>query len=354
MNPWLWAPALFPCVLTLLNVLFWPYTRAGQRPAGRVSALVPARNEAANLDACLRALCATDADEILVLDDASTDETAAIVGSWARRDARVQLLEGHGPPAGWLGKAAACERLLQASTGDFLLFIDADVRVAPDALLHLGSLQMDIITAVPRQETVSFAERLVIPLLYLSYLSWLLMPVIRWSRRPSVLAANGQFVFARRAALLQLGGFGCVRQSVVDDMALMRAARCAGLRVDFMDGTQLAVCRMYRSAEEVADGFSKNLYPGIGASPLALGVVIGLYILCFLLPWLVWPWAPVALVGIITNLLQRLLIALRFQQRPLDIFLHPLSILAFLAIALRSAWWSWSKTARWRGRSVAV
>ncbi len=354
MNPWISLPALVPFGFTVFNALAWRPPRAGARPAGRISALVPARNEARNIDACLAALVATDVDEIVVLDDASTDETPLRVLAWAARDPRVRLLRGSGPPSGWLGKPAACEALLRGSRGDWVLFVDADVRVEPDALRHLGRIAADLVSAVPRQDVECLAERLVIPLLDLTYMSWLLLPAIRWSRNPAVIAACGQFVFARRAAIEALGGFGCVRHEVVDDIAFARAARRAGLRVDFIDGTGLARCRMYGSTREVIDGFSKNLYPGIGASPLALGVVLALYTTTLLLPWLALPWVPGAFFGVVANLLQRVVLAVRFRHRPLDILLHPFAILAFIVIALRSAWWSWSGSATWRGRPVST
>ncbi len=354
MSAWFWAPALVPLAMTAANVLAWPRPHRGPRLAGRISALVPARDESAAIDGCIDALLRTDVEEVLVLDDASSDDTANRVAAWSRRDARVRLLRGQGPPPGWLGKAAACEALRRAATGDWLLFVDADVRVESDLLLRLGPLATDLLTAVPRQLAVGPVERLVIPLLHLSYTSWLFLPAVRRSRRSSVLAANGQLVLARASALARMGGFAAVRAAVVDDMALVRAARRAGLDVDFVDGSALATCRMYSSARALFDGFSKNLYPGIGGHPAALVAVLSLYTVTLLLPWLAAPWSAVAWVGLGVNLLQRLLLAWRFRQPPLDTLAHPLGVLLFLLIAARSAWWSWTRTATWRGRPVTV
>lgn len=346
-----WLPALLPFVMTLANVVAWRRLTSGATPQGRRSILIPARNEAANIDACLAAAVATDAHEILVCDDASTDDTAARVLAFA--DPRIQLIRGEGPPPGWLGKAAACERLRLAATGDWLLFIDADVRLAPDAFARLGSVgTVDLLSVVPRQEVVSFGERLVLPLLHLTYTSWLFLPAIRWSRGPAIVAANGQLMLARAEKLAAIGGFGAVRSAVVDDMALMRAMRAGGGTIHFCDGDGVATCRMYRSAAEVADGFSKNLYPGIGGHPLALTVVLCLYFTTLLLPWVAVFWTPWAWIGVATNLLQRAVLAARFRYPLGDVLLHPLSILAFFAIALRSAWWSHTGRGRWRGRLV--
>lgn len=354
MSAWLWAPALLPLAMTAANVLAWPRPGRGARLAGRVSALVPARDEAAAIDGCIDALLRTDVDEVLVLDDASSDDTANRVATWSRRDARVRLLRGQGPPPGWLGKAAACEGLRRAATGDWLLFVDADVRVESDLLLRLGPVATDLLSAVPRQLAVGPVERLVIPLLHLTYTSWLFLPAVRRSRRSSVLAANGQLVLARASALSRMGGFEAVRAAVVDDMALVRAARRAGLDVDFLDGSALATCRMYSSGRALFDGFSKNLYPGIGGHPAALLTVLSLYTVTLLLPWLAAPWSAAAWIGLGANLLQRLLLAWRFRQPALDTLAHPLGVLLFLLIAARSAWWSWTGTATWRGRPVTA
>lgn len=348
-----WLPALFPLGMTLANLVFWPRLRRSAVPTGRLSVLIPARDEGENIGACLAAAVATEADEIVVCDDMSTDDTAAQVLAWAKRDPRVRLLSGSGPPPGWLGKAAACERLRRDATGDWLLFVDADVRLAPDAFARLGSVgTVDLLSVVPRQEFVTVGERLVLPLLHLTYASWLFLPAIRRSRAAAVIAANGQVMLARATALSGIQGFDRVRSAVVDDMALMRAVRAAGGTVDFRDGDGVATCRMYRSTRQVVDGFSKNLYAGIGAHPLALILVLCLYFTTFLLPWVALACAPLAWIGVLANLAQRLLLAVRFRYPMGDTLFHPLSILAFSGIALRSAWWTWRGTGRWRGRPV--
>ena len=177
-----WLPALLPLAITSANLVFWRRLEPTASPPGRLSVLIPARNEGANVDACLAAAVATEAHEIVVCDDASTDDTAVRVLAWSRRDPRIRLLTGSGPPTGWLGKAAACERLRCDATGDWLLFIDADVRLAPDAFARLGSVRpVDLLSVVPTQEVVTFGERLVLPLLHLTYVSWLFLPAIRWS-----------------------------------------------------------------------------------------------------------------------------------------------------------------------------
>lgn len=357
MNPaWIALPPLVPLAMTVLNLLSWRSPRPGPRLEGRVSALVPARDEADNIEACVRALLAAGVDEVVVCDDQSSDGTAGIVERLATEDPRVRLIQGQGPPPGWLGKAAACDALAHEATGDWLLFVDADVRVSPDLLCRLGGPAegMDAVTAVPRQETGSLVERLVIPLLHLTYCSWLPLALVAWLRSPRVLAANGQILLVRAGAFRAVGGYWPVRADVVDDMAFCRLLKVHGRRVRFLDGTALSSCRMYRDARSTLDGFSKNLYPGIGATPPRLFLVLALYAACFLLPWLALPFAPgPAAVGVGANLLQRLLLRARFGHPWAAVLGHVPSILLFGVIALRSAIWAWSGRGRWRGRATS-
>lgn len=351
---WMIALAsLLPLSLTALNLFTWPRGRVGHRPPGRVSALVPARNEAGNIVDCTRALLAAGVDEVIICDDDSKDETLLLARELAQQDARVRVICGAPLPPGWVGKPHACHQLAFAATGDWLLFVDADTRLLPGALERLwDQLQgADIVTAFPRQITGTFAEHQVIPLLHLTYLSWLWLWLIPRVSAPSVLAANGQLLFLSRQTYVDIGGFAAVKGEVVDDMAFCRLAKLRGRRVRFMDGFLVATCRMYRNKEEVFAGFSKNLYPGIGARPERLAAVLTLYFGCFLLPWLIWPWAPLAVVGIVANLLQRALIAWRFEQRLSTVLLHPLSIVTFIGIALNSWAWHHRGAIQWRGRS---
>lgn len=346
------GPAV-PLLLTLVNLATWRLPSVGVPPA-KTSALVPARNEQSTIGPCVRALLAEPVHEVVVYDDASTDDTRRILWAIARVDPRLRVIEGDGLPAGWVGKPHACHQLARAATGDHLWFVDADTVVAPGALARLGGVEADVVTALPLQRLASFGERLVVPLLHLTYLSWLPLGLIRTLQDPRILAANGQVLSVSRAAYDRIGGFSAVRAEVVDDMAFCRLAKERGLRVAFVDGVEIASCRMYGSLPEAWRGFSKNLYEGIG-HPVGMALVIALYVLCFLGPWLLFPWAPAAAtIGIALGLLQRALLAVRFRLPGSTIALHPLSILAFVGIAFTS--WRWSRTdrIRWRGRIYAA
>ena len=376
----LFAIALFvllPAValgLTTLNLVVWPRGRPdGRLPEGGLSVLVPARDEAETIEGCIRAIFASDhpVDEVVVYEDRSTDATPDILADLQEEFPRLRVVDGQPLPAGWVGKPHACHRLAEAAEGDVLVYVDADTILERRGLARLVGLleegpagPSDLACAVPRQEYGSFGERLVLPLLHLTYTSWLPMPLIWRTDDPRFVAANGQLVALRRSALEEVGGFRSVRSDVVDDMALSAAFKRAEKRVVFADGFEIARCRMYRRWEEVWEGFSKNLFEGLGGRPALLGLVVLLYAVAFVAPyvgagafaagWLgsTFGWAACAGVGM--NVLLRGLLAARFRQPIEGIVVQPVAVVALLAIAVN--WFRWHRRGeiKWAGRTYVA
>ncbi len=376
--PWalLAAPAALPAALTAINALTWargrPITPAARAP--RVSILIPARDEAATIEAAARAALAGGAavHEVIVYNDASTDQTGEILAALQASHPRLRVVDGDGLPDGWVGKPHACHQLAREATGDLLLYLDADVTLAPDGLSRLLDLldrptargdRPALVTAVPQQITGSLGERVLMPLLMLTYTSWLPLALIPLSRDPRVLAANGQVLLVRRQALEAAGGWAAVRHEIVDDMAICRRVKETGGAVVFADGHHIARCRMYTSGAELWAGFSKNLYEGIGGHPLALAAVIALYLGCFVLPWVALPvalvagaptWATAAAVGVGLNLLTRLVLAERHAHGLLAVAAHPIAVMGLLGVAVNSMRWSRRGAIAWAGRTYAA
>ncbi|MCB9759055.1 MAG: glycosyltransferase [Alphaproteobacteria bacterium] len=356
--------ALVALAITLVNLAFWPRGRPGARFDGRVSVLIPARNEAATIQRCVEAAAASahPLHEIVVCDDGSTDGTGEILLALAARIPTLRVIQGTGLPPGWVGKPHACHQLARAATGDLLLFVDADTFLDPEGVGRVVSLRQrlgaQVVTAVPRQLTGSFFERLLLPLLHLTYTAWLPLPLVYRSADPRFLAANGQLLAIGRAGYDRIGGFEAVRTEVVDDMAFCRRAKESGLRVVFADGHHMARCRMYTSAREIWEGFSKNLYEGLGENPAALAGVVALYGLSFVGPYVALligiMGVEAALVpgatGVSLNLALRAALALRYGQSWGSALLHPLGVLGLLGIAVNSWRWSRQGRIRWAGR----
>jgi chlorobactene glucosyltransferase len=331
-----------------------------------VSVLVPARNEERSIGACLASLVRQEYGdyEIIVLDDGSDDETAAIARSYAESFGMVRIESGQALPPGWFGKAFACDQLASLARGDLLIFTDADTVHAPAMIRSVVGAVVagaDVVTAFPEQEIGGWSEALVVPFIFFTI--WAMLPVGRvWSDpSPRVIAANGQLLAFTRAAYTQIGGHRAVRRSVLDDMDLARRAKRHGLRVRLTDGTGAVRTRMYRTAAEVWRGFSKNAYALTGASPgIAFGFAM-LLILLYLLPSVLlalslvvgnslWTWRILPLILIALMVVQNCIVARRMRRPFWQPVVHPLCIVCFLVILANSVRWHVWGGMIWKGR----
>jgi glycosyltransferase involved in cell wall biosynthesis len=338
-----------------------------ERPA--VSVLIPARDEETAIEASVTAALASRGVEVevVVLDDRSEDGTARIVRELSRRDGRARLVPGEELPPGWCGKQHACWILAHESRYPLLVYIDADVRLAPDALCRLAagleSSGADLLSGFPRQETVGWLEKLVIPLMHFILLGFLPMRRMRRSRDPAFAAGCGQLFITRREAYDRSGGHAAIRGTLHDGLKLPRAYRLAGLKTDLCDATDLAVCRMYRSAGEVWNGLAKNAGEALAAPRLIVPMTV-LLLAGQVLPVLLlaagladFPgvlgrigWAGVIL-ALSASYYSRWAPAIRFRQSKLGALLHPLGVVVFVAIQ----WYAFvrhvaGRPSAWKGR----
>ena len=334
-------------------------TAGGPATAPAISVLIPARNEAGRIDACLESLrhqTWTDL-EILVLDDGSTDDTADLVRAAIALDPRIRMLSGAPLAEGWSGKNHACHQLSRQARGAWWVFLDADVTLVPDALerahARAHSEEADLFSVFPEQVTVTWAERLVIPLLSFTVMGFLPMRLAHTRPEPAIAAANGQFLAFRPAAYAAAGGHEAIRADLVEDLRLAQRVKAAGGKLRLADGTGWVRCRMYRDAREVFLGFAKNCYPAFGGRPGLFVATMSGIVTLYLAPWLTWtvdPWG--AAVAIALGLALRLRLARRFRHPALTWVLHPLAIGFLVAIALDSARRSlMGRSAPWKGRT---
>ncbi|MEV4352004.1 glycosyltransferase [Actinoplanes sp. NPDC049596] len=330
----------------------------------RVALLLPVRNEAARVTACLESLIAQRgvADlTIYVLDDGSTDGTAELVRSIAGD--KVVLLTGAPPPPGRLGKPHACQQLADAAAGaDVLSFVDADVVLAPDAVAGAVSLlrnvRIDLLSPYPK---ITGAGRLVQPLLQWSWLTFLPLRAMERSRRTSLAAAGGQWLVIDNAAYQKAGGHAAVGAEILEDIELARSIKRAGGRIALADGSKHATCRMYDTWRELVDGYAKSLWRSFG-SPFAAGAVVVLLLLLYAAPPLTtavlalagsWRAAVVALTAYVLGVLGRVVAAAATGGRSWpDALAQPASIAVFGWLIALSFHRRRRGVLTWRGRSI--
>jgi chlorobactene glucosyltransferase len=369
-----WLFALFALIIialiSILNTLTFPRLRPTS-PARTpyVSVLIPARDEGEIIGDTVTCHLRQDYPgyELIVLDDGSTDGTSKLARETASGDPRLRVIEGEPLPGGWLGKNWACHQLSKHARGEILVFTDADVRWAPKALSALVGLMeetgADTFTVWPTQETRTWAERLVVPMMMFVIFGYLPELCVRYVPWPVFAAANGQCLAFRRQAYERAGGHSRVRSNVVEDVGLAWETKRQGMRLVMSTGNHLVGARMYHNWPEVRDGFAKNILAGHGGQPVTLLLSALLHWLLYLLPWLWlalgwgiplgprWPWFPLALVGLGIGV--RALTAAVTHQRLEDALLLPISTLLMTAIAARSLWWHYRYGGpQWKGRTV--
>jgi glycosyltransferase involved in cell wall biosynthesis len=333
-----------------------------------VSVLIPARNEELGIEACIRSVLASRHVEleVIVLDDASTDRTAEIVRAIAAEDSRLRLETAPPLPEGWCGKQHACFALAKLARHDTLTFLDADVKFEPDALarmaLFLRASGAELVSGFPRQLTGTFLEKLLIPLINWLLLCFLPLWGMRHFRWSAFGAGCGQWFMTTRAAYEKVGGHAAVKSSLHDGLTLPRAYRKAGFFTDICDATNLAACRMYRSARGVWFGLAKNAREGMAATGqiwfwtlvLLCGQVLPLPLFIGMLfaPDDIRSDAWVAFTALLLASAPRRAAADRFHQSDAGVFLHPVGVLLLLAVQ----WYAigcalLSKPIGWKGRA---
>ncbi len=310
-----WFLAAIPWIV-LPAVLLWrsrgsvPLARYEPASAAPVSVIVPARNEARNIEACLRSILSTTAAsvEVIVVDDHSDDGTGTIARNVGAGDARVRVIDAPPLPDGWFGKQWACHSGVQQARGDLLVFTDADTRHTPELIGRaVGALRergADLLSVMGTQELGGFWERLLQPQVFTFILArYGNTETMSQSTRPVDKIANGQFFVVTRAAYAKAGGHEAVRDHVAEDLRMAQEVSRAGGKVHFVDGREFLSTRMYEGLGELMRGWGKNVYAGgrdsLELRPSGRAALRVLYPMPAL--WNVWPvlMAEVAALGVL-------------------------------------------------------
>jgi len=239
---------------------------------GLVSVLIPVRNEEHTIRHILSDMIHQDYKniEVLVFDDESEDNSAAVINEFTRLDSRIQLISSTGLPGGWLGKMHACHALSQQAKGEYFLFLDADVRINNNAILkavtYMQKHSLGLLSVFPQQVMKTPGEWLTVPIMNYILLTLLPLILVRFSRFPSLSAANGQFMLFQASLYKTFLPHEKMKTNLVEDIGISRLYKKNRIPVACLVGDETIQCRMYTGFLAAVHGFSKNTIAFFGNS----------------------------------------------------------------------------------------
>ncbi len=324
----------------------------------QVSVLIPARNEEDKIDKLLNDLLRQDYKnfEVLVYDDLSDDKTVTKVKEFIGQSSRIGLLKGSSLPAGWLGKNYACHRLSLEAKGEFLLFLDADVRAQPslikNSLAHMQKHRLDLLSIFSKQVMKTFGEKITVPVM-----NWVLtglLPLIltRISSWPSFSAANGQFMLFRADVYHRYGFHSMIKGEIVEDIEIFRQMKKTGLRTHTILSNGDITCRMYGSWSDAIKGFSRNVTEFFGGHTIVAVLFALLTTLGFIPVILYLP--PEAVLAFFTLLVFHRTLISGLSRQPVlqNLLLAPLQQFSFCTMIAAAICNRARHTMTWKGRVI--
>jgi glycosyltransferase involved in cell wall biosynthesis len=320
-----------------------------------VTVLIPVRNEAENivdLIDCLSKQSHLSSLEIIFIDDSSTDSTNKLLKTAISEGAPIKIISAAELPNGWLGKPWALQQGYLFARGEIIVTLDADVRLVPTAISQGITMmgERDFISPYPRQIAISFAERLVQPLLQWSWMTTVPLRFAERSNRTSLAVANGQFFIVKKSSLDVISGFQSIATEVLDDMKLARALIATGAHGGVADGSALAQTRMYKNFTEIKSGYGKSLWSAF-SSPLGAFAAIFFIFATGIAPLLAWfSGNPIGLFTYQIIAITRMITAKRSGGRVIDSFLHPISSAILIYLIIYS--WCARGKVQWKGRTL--
>ena len=344
-------------IISLINFVTIRIPKRDEEIKKSVTVLAPMRNEAENVPEFISALSSQMGVKNLnfvIINDGSTDKTAELLTSVIDGDPRFSVIDSPIQRDGWLGKVSALQSGYESARSEFIITLDADVRLQPNAIMRaisqLERLKLDFVSPYPRQIAQTFAEKLIQPLLHWSWMSTVILRLAEKFPRRSTAVANGQFFVARKNALDAINGFESVSTQILDDIELARSLISAGYRGVVTEGSGIASTRMYSSFDEIRQGYGKSLWKAFGgpfgtviaiAFLFATGILPVLMIINgYLIGWLIY----------LYMVFSREISAIRSRSNPLFAFLHPLSSALLIYLIIYS--WRNRGTIQWKGRTV--
>jgi len=346
-----------------------PYSFLKKNPL--ISVLIPARNEQDNIKRCINSLLKQDYSnlEILVMDDNSTDLTVAIVEKIAEKDNRVKLYHGKPLARGWLGKSYACQQLSEYANGDYLVFIDADTLHFPTSISSsvacLLEYRVDALSVFAKQIMVTIHERMMIPFGNFMIMGFMPLALIRKTKSALFSTAIGQFMLFKKDVYKAIGGHESVKGEILEDVIISKQVKRCGFKFMIFDGRSNVYCRMYHNFKEVVRGYSKVIFSAFDYNIPMISIALIMITAIYLMPFVMLPLAilfdwPLVITNIIILqtifvMVTKIILAIRFKMKALDVLLHPFSIMYLLSMAVNSVFqFRFNIGVYWKGRIYNV
>jgi chlorobactene glucosyltransferase len=287
------AVSAYVLLTAVINLVYFARVRRSPtiRGGALVSVLIPARNEEDSIEECLTGLFDQTYDnyEIVVFDDDSTDDTLEILRRLEKEHDKLRVVEGKEKPPEWKGKAFAVQKLAEAARGQYLYIVDADTQHDREAIswavTQIEERELDVFSGLPRQITRSFAEKLLVPIIYLPTVFFPL-PLFNARRLRRLGFGIGQFFMFRRDCFFEFGGMQPVKEEITEDLAMSLMLKRRGYRFEFIDTRGHVRCRMYGGFRDSIEGFTKNLYDLASVVPIFTAVATPIILFLFMIPTL--------------------------------------------------------------------
>ncbi|MGB9663681.1 MAG: glycosyltransferase [Ignavibacteria bacterium] len=323
----------------------------------KISILIPFRNEEKNIRGCLKSVIQQNLKnfEIICLNDNSEDNTRELLLEFSKLYDKIRIIDGKPLPKNWTGKNWSCSQLAENSNGEYLVFLDADVRLNKDAIISalrkMKELNLNMLSIFPTQKMNSLSEYLIVPSMNWLLLNFLPLNFVYKFSHPSFVAANGQFIVFDIKTYFLIGGHQSVKDKFVEDMELARLLKKKKFKIATMLGGDLIFAKMYESSFDSINGFSKNFFPGFNTSYLNFSMFLVFIFLMFIFPFLLslFYWKFIFIVGLIY--IQKILISLKSHQNViLNFLLVPLQLILVIFVGIRSMIYTKKGKLQWKGR----
>jgi chlorobactene glucosyltransferase len=333
----------------------------------QVTVIVPCRNEQRLIESCVKSILAQDYPDIqvIVVNDRSTDATGQIIDQLAASDARLTALHIRDGelPAGWLGKPNAARAAVEHSTGDWLIFIDSDCTLAPqavrEAIVTGEHRQFDLVSFIPRFIGTGFWDSLMTPLCGMTTSAMFGIMYANSTMRPQTAFACGQFIAIRKTIYHSVGGHAAVKDTAGEDVQLARLVKRAGHRPRLGWGLDLVHTTMYGGLREVLRGWGRNFIAASRGKPWrVLGVMAFMCISIFsIIPTIISQNPQLLWLAALHALMMTVLLGIGYYQadsHPWRALLWPMSMVMLLVILCRSLHASATGRVSWRGQSLSI